>query len=506
MVHHYHQGEAWREERTFAELAGEHAAEQYANEDALRFFERAVDLIDKNESRALSLLLLKHEDVAYTSGNRTAQQADLARLWSLVQGVAGDLGEDLYGEVLLRKGNYARVVNDYDQANEDLLRAAQTAEAAGNTELLARVRNCLGKTYWRQNRYDEAGIQLRHALSLATDQADDAQVADNLYHLGLIDYSRSEYAGALALFERAHERYLDAGDRKGVGLCLSMFGAIHNNLGDYVAAQETYAKGLDLCRSIGWRHMEAHYLALIGNNDLDIGRHELASASHGKALSLTRDLGDREGEALSLDVLGLIAHEQQALAKAVGYFEQAITLQESIGDRAGLGYSITHLGYTQVALGEFDEAVNSFERAISLRQAIDERGPPIDSLAGAALAVGLTGEKTLAAERAQQILDQIVTEGDEGIEYPIRVYLILHQILKTASAQDPDRIAAARGALEAGHRMLQARAAAIVDESQRQSYLDNVSFNRELGLAWTEHVTRHLCRSTPPHPAVGAAT
>ena len=291
LVHHYHQGEVREEEKTFADLAGEYASEQFANEEALRFFERAIELADENDWKSISDLLMKHEDVAYTSGNRAVQQSDLDQLSAL----ATNANKSLQAEVLLRIGNHARVLTDYEHAIGALKSAIELSQEIGDIDLNARVCNCLGKTYWRQNRYPEAEKELNRSLELASSSGSDALVADTLYHLGLIDYSQAEYGSAMTLFEAAHQQHVNDGNQKGITQCLSMFGAIHNNLGDYVAAQEDYDRGLEICRTIGWRHTEAHYLALIGNNDLDVGRYELASASHEKALALTRESGRPRG-------------------------------------------------------------------------------------------------------------------------------------------------------------------------------------------------------------------
>ena len=112
LVHHYHQGEVRDEEGKFADLAGEYASEQFANEEALRFFERAIELADEDDVKSISRLLMKHEDVAYTSGNRVAQQSDLDRLSTL----ATSTDRGLQAEVLLRTGNHARVLTDYQRA------------------------------------------------------------------------------------------------------------------------------------------------------------------------------------------------------------------------------------------------------------------------------------------------------------------------------------------------------------------------------------------------------
>ena len=75
-------------ERRYARLAGERAAAQFANEEAVRYLSRALELTPGDERRERYELLLARERVRDLLGQRDAQQQDLAEL-EVLAGWAG---------------------------------------------------------------------------------------------------------------------------------------------------------------------------------------------------------------------------------------------------------------------------------------------------------------------------------------------------------------------------------------------------------------------------------
>ncbi|MGD8624776.1 MAG: BTAD domain-containing putative transcriptional regulator, partial [Anaerolineae bacterium] len=75
-------------ERHYARLAGERAAAQYANEEAVRHLSRALALTPEAEHEARYALLLAREQVYHRQGDRKAQHRDLAALEDVAETLA----------------------------------------------------------------------------------------------------------------------------------------------------------------------------------------------------------------------------------------------------------------------------------------------------------------------------------------------------------------------------------------------------------------------------------
>ncbi|MDX1523554.1 MAG: BREX system ATP-binding domain-containing protein, partial [Anaerolineae bacterium] len=83
LAHHWGQAEDAVWERHYQWLAGHRAAAQFANEDAINYFSRALALTPETDIEARYDLLLAREKVNDLRGRREAQAADLAALEAL---------------------------------------------------------------------------------------------------------------------------------------------------------------------------------------------------------------------------------------------------------------------------------------------------------------------------------------------------------------------------------------------------------------------------------------
>ena len=93
LAYHHRRAEQPVEERHFAALAGRYAADQFANRDAMRHLERALELLDPEDTVNKFELLLVHEQVADTSGDRARQRA---------QTYLGDPADEFFGQLSRR--------------------------------------------------------------------------------------------------------------------------------------------------------------------------------------------------------------------------------------------------------------------------------------------------------------------------------------------------------------------------------------------------------------------
>ena len=98
----------------------------------------------------------------------------------------------------------------------------------------------------------------------------------------------------------------------------------------------------------------------------------------------------------------------------------------------------------------------------------------MDSLAGLASAALAQGELSSAKTHVEEILDYLNDHTLEGIGEPTRVYLTCYRVLHACGDSRSSDV------LQLACNDLQARAAKITDEELRRSFLENVSFHREL--------------------------
>ncbi len=495
LVYHYHQSEDDDNERDYAHLAGRHAAEQYANQDALRYFGRALALIGPDQAELEWTLRFARENVLYLLGARDEQAEDLAALDALEPGAPA-----VSAQLQLRRARYLTVLGQYEPALDAATAAIAQAARADEQALIAQGLHRRGVLLQLMGRYADAEVALAEAAQqLATDAAARASIA---HARGNIRYYLGDFDAARQMIGEAQQLFTTVNDRQGVIRCLFVMGQIDWRRGQFAQARHHFVEALEMCHAIGWRNYEGFLLGALGDSAFDMGDYGTAQQSHEKALWLCRELGDREGEALSLDVLGLLALVRGDYLLSHAHCSAALAIQHEIGDRRGAGYSLNYLGQVHAAVEEYPAARQAFEESLALRKELGAEQAAIDSLAGRALVLWQSDDRHGATEDATRVLEWIETRGVDGIELPVQVLLICHTIFSGLAAHDGAWLEQAARALSLGQGLIERRAAEIQDADLRQQFLRDGFGNAQLLALWAEQAARHAHDAGLPPPAV----
>jgi class 3 adenylate cyclase/tetratricopeptide (TPR) repeat protein len=483
LVHHWHGAENPERERVYAGLAGEQAAKRYANEGAVRYLSRALELTPESEAEARYRLLLGREEVLGILGWRERQKEDLT---ALLASVAVGGSSQQYALVHLRQTLYAMNVTDYEAAQVSVRNALQQARAARDVTLEARSCQTWGRILRQMGNYPEALQRSHHALDLTRRAEDALSEARALYDIGTVHYFQTDYRTAQTYYKQALAIFDRLAFIPGQVDCLLVFGAIDNILGRYGEAQVCYKRALAISRAIGWRLIEVTALGNLGNNHFDLGDYAQARLYHTEAREKCAEIGDRWGEAISLDTLSLIHCMLQDYIAAVDCSHAAIAIQQETGDRQGLGYSLNHLGMALSGLGEDDAAMQVFTQAAAIHHELGQTGLHIDGLAALARIAQRHGDLAQAQLHIETLLARIRAHGTDGSEFPVWAYLTCYQVLRATAENVPERLLEAQNALREGYAFLQERASHIQDETFKRHFSDNVPFNRELVAMWQQ--------------------
>lgn len=453
--------------------AAELATAAYAQEEALKHTNRALELTAPTDRATRLELLLVREAVYDWQGQRSLQAADLQTLAELAR-AQNDL--QVQARVRLRQANYQRLTGHYPQALEHAQAAVDLAGQAGDRLLEASGYALWGRILLHTSQEGEAREWLELAGELAGELGAPALEALSLYDLGHTYLVRDQAEEARGYYQQALALYTQSGDRRGQINCLLMLGTVQQQLGAYGEAVETYQEGLAACRPLGWRHGESFLLANLGNTWFAVADYEQAGQRHQEALAICRMVDDRQGEATSLDTLGLVAQLQGDLSTARANYDQALHIQRAIGYPRGEAFTLTHLGHCLLASGDPAAAAEAFQNALDIRRRLSADNPAaVDALAGLAQAALANGDTTMALAHAQEVARTLETHGAQGIEFPSLACVIAGEVLAAAGERQQ-----AAQVLSRGRAALLAQAATIRDETLRARFLQADPHNRRL--------------------------
>jgi len=472
---HWEQAGEWERAVEYLRRAGEQAAAQFANEEAVGYFTRALELVPEEDLYGRYELLLARERVCDLEGDRGAQRRDLVSLEALGDALQDDRRR---GEVALRDAWYAIQTSNHSAA----VAAAEIAINLGRTvqdaklEVMGHLHSSMA--HMDLGHYEDARAHHERSLSLARSADLRQQEADSLYSLGFVYYHQGKYAEASASCEQALYIHRQLQFRWGEMRSLQVFGLVRFDQSYFDDAMVCWEQALGIAREMGDQHCEGAFLLSLGWLTIRLGDYGRAKTYCQQSLRILRQTGHRRNQGSAVGSLGLVIHYLGDDELAREYCQQAVRIGLDSADRFIQAWGLTWLGHVLVGLGTLDEATDAYRRALILRRELHEYHRAIDPLAGLASVSMSQGSMLQAQARVEEIMSCLQTSSLDGAWEPGRIYLTCYRVLQANGD------ARAQNMLEDGYCFVQERAAKISDEDDRRSYLQNVAANREIVEEW----------------------
>jgi predicted ATPase len=471
VAHHWEQAGDQERAIHYLRRAGEQAAAQFGNAEAVGYFTRALDLTPKEDPARRYDLLMARERSHDLQGARKAQMESLVTLEAL----ADDLQDDRRrAEVALRQAWYGIQTSDYPAAIAAARRAVRLAQVAHDVQREAAGYLRLGQAFWDQGDYVASSSSIEQGLALARSVGSRSLEAEGLNNLGYAYLYQGNFDEAIACCERALLIFRELGHRRSETRSLFRLGMVSVAQGDYDEAKDYFVQGARIARELGAQHLEGYSLVYLSSVSVALGSYDVASGYCKEAVRILRETGHSRGEGLALAWLALLSYHQGDCEAAREYSRQALLVGRDAGGRYVQAYALTSDGHALVGLGRLDEAADSYCQALALRRQLREHRMANESLAGLARVALAQGDLDRAQAHVEAILSYLETGTLDGTREPFLVYLTCYRVLH--ASRDPR----AGDVLNTAYRLLQEQAAKIRDEEDRRSFLENVAANREI--------------------------
>jgi predicted ATPase/class 3 adenylate cyclase len=410
LAYHYGQAGDAPNEAEFAGQAGQRAAEQYANEDALRFLTRALALTPAASVQARFDLLRRRENVLHLLGRRAAQAGDLAQLAALAQA----LDAEQQAQSAIRQAAYAHAISDYPAAIAAAETAVQWAQAANNAGLEAQGYFSWGNSYARQGDARTAAEKYQAGLALCQAPAQDGVKAQILKSwsilnagLGAYEVGRAQALESLAIF-RAQGNLAGQADVENVlGLFAYYEGAYERALGFMLAS-------LEAARQVGERSSECLALSNVGGMNYKLGRYEAAELYYTQAIAIQREINYLWGLGMTLNNLGIIRMDRGDYVAAQRLYTESLALSQQSGNKSNALLATINLGLLALKLGDLERAAEFSGRGVELSQALHENYHRSEALTNLAMVYHLRGAHAQALATCDQA--QALLEGVDDLQ------------------------------------------------------------------------------------------
>lgn len=500
---HFEQAGVDEEARVFYERAGDYAVDQYANDEAITNYSRALALLPDDALEGRFEIHLRREAVLARAAAMAAWHDELQRLEHLADLLQPEDTANVRHnfELALRLSIYESVSSP-GLSTERLEQAIDLARKHGWVTQEARAQQILGSTFVAHAKHTQATYALQQAIALANDGELPAIAARANEMIAAV----SMFTGAgSATIERYIRKALDYGRRKGDLMleadCLNKLGylLVAQGEGDYERAREYYEQGLDIARQNGLTVSEFQIVGNLGvlfthtgnyaraRNVLDdaikkakrsslyffqgrrlnylgfmyfnIGCYEKSHELQVQALERLEEERRLGWVCKAHSDLGLLYYAQGQYELAIEQLERALSMTSKIGDDRQRGYALTRQGRALTALGQFAEAEGAFEEAFTLHHNLEQTNRSIMAVAGLAELSLAQGDLTRARDHVEKVLEHLQTRQLDLTDESLAVYMSALRIL--GSAGDDRAESLLRMALDQLHR----RADSLDDES-----------------------------------------
>ncbi|GAB4269813.1 MAG: adenylate/guanylate cyclase domain-containing protein [Candidatus Promineifilaceae bacterium] len=478
IANHYEAGEMPEKAINFLARSGEQAVAQFANEDAVSYFTRALNLLEARAEKAplspeqLEMkfrLLNGRVNVYHIIGQRDKQNEDLQKMWSTAQTLNLQQHKAITS---LLFADYYEATNNYQQAIEHAQKAYTQAQD-NTTKIKALTTQAFA--HIRMGNFEDAQIYISQAHTLAKTHQLIPGIAISSLYQGMIHYFLGDFNLAKQVYEQALHHFRLLKDLQRQVACLNNLVAIYHGLGDIVQAKIYCEEALSIAQTIGKRSNEATILTNLGAILHALGDLQDAYNYHLQAFSLSQSINDRLGESLASTNVALVLNDLGEYEKGLAYAELAAAIDQEIGDKHGQGYSLTAKALLLEGLKQLDTALATHKKARKLRRDIGQDAPAIDNLAGLTRLYLQQNKVKQALDLANEITEWLDKNGTEGVEFPLRAY---HVCIEVYTAVGDNK--KATKLLTTAYNLLINKSQQISDEDLRHQFLNAIPVHRML--------------------------
>ncbi|MCC7209457.1 MAG: tetratricopeptide repeat protein, partial [Anaerolineae bacterium] len=353
----YHWGMAGdrKRETHYSALAGEEADRVSAFPEAIRYFERALELTGDGDraGRAALDVRLGRVLVRLNRHEEAIARLEEALVTARAPGVNAPRAA---AAALVYLGHAFRARGLPDEARAHYENGLLAGQDAGDRRLASEASRGLAHLAAGQGEYDAAIARLTDSLTLCREIADQWGIANALSDLARVLTIRGAHEDAAARLEEALGIFRGLGDRRGMASALLNLGTVALYQGNPAGAVHHFEESLAISRQIGDRWNVAATLNNLGYVALSNGDFAKASASLAESLALFREIGDRAAVAQTLINLGHVATQLDQDGDAAAHYREALAMAVEM-DAAPLSLEIlAGMGRLRARAGQYEAA------------------------------------------------------------------------------------------------------------------------------------------------------
>ena len=370
LAHHYDRARVRDRAMLYAVLAGNRARQRFANQEAIEYYSRALQLAQhlSGHESARWQAAMGLGDVEQLIGE---YEEAIAFYQATLQEWGGATAEDR-AWAMLKLGQVWDKRGDLHEADEWLQQALRQLEQvrAPVPDLRAQVYSELGWLNLRRGDLTAAQRWLEQGLTLVSKTQFYSVHSSILNRLGAIYFNRGQWQQAVAHVEQALALRDRLGDVVGYARSLNNLGILKWSSGDWDGAQADYQRALDMQEKIGEIEGRAQVCTNLGVLHTTRGNWDKAEGYLTRSLDIAQRIGHPYELALAHMNLGHLYLLQSRWTDCSSHLNTAATMYEEVGAQSNSNLNTTYYlqGLLCLEQGQLDAAQQWAKRSHDMLQ------------------------------------------------------------------------------------------------------------------------------------------
>ncbi len=382
LAYHYTNSDSYEKALVWLKKAGQKAKDRYANDEAMRYFQKIIAIIKDKQAGTEAELCAAHEALGDIHGLKGEYEEAVKCYAEMHSNAAGD--RIIQSKSVRKTTDIYHDRGQYDEALKTLDEAENMLTDRSEREMFEKAQICVQRCWI---------LRLKGEIEKAVKEGETGlQIVDNLSKLGGIDekelnllrvrgfnslgtifYNKGEHDKAIELYQKCLEISEATGNKWGGGIAIRNLGLVYHEKGEYDKAIGFYQNALKIFKEIGAKRVIG-----VANSDMGglydaKGEYDKAIEFYGMALKIFVETGNKQRIGEVNEGLGSIYYTRGQNDKAIGFYQKAVKLFEEIGYKRGIGVAKHYLGRIFLEIGQYNKATQQLLKSENIFNEIGDK-------------------------------------------------------------------------------------------------------------------------------------
>lgn len=365
LAFHFSQGNQIQKAVRYTILAGDKASSTFAAEDAIHFYNRTIEFLEKmtptkeNDGRRIAILT-KIGDLHYMVGewDRAVDYYYLMERWA-----KKTENMKMVGLANRKTGQIERLRGNWDTAAHHYEISLGIATKYGDDIGRADSERGLGYIHWRTGEFDEAIKHFEDSLEISKGIGDRFITGRTYIELGNVLSERGILEGAEFHYNTAIEILEQIKDYMELARAYNNLGDVYMKKEDWDKAVEHLGKAIELSKKLGDPHMLSWALFNSAECYSKSGRLEQACDALEMSKDILQDSDDALGQTYLHIEYGIYYRFKKDWDNAIKEFETGLTMVEDLKVISVAAYGYIEIANMYIDMGNNASALEYLEKA-----------------------------------------------------------------------------------------------------------------------------------------------